>query len=395
MLFSKKKSDVGVTPWRHKKLRPMDERVPHPWIKQNSFGSRWEAWEKEPVIRIMPSSPSGSFSKSPFDPAFPRSSSRSFRSLPTPMRSFSKMTSMLPSPSIQTAKKKGVLRLFAKPKKFGPLPPILAQTRNMPAIRKGKILQMSDLFTKAPTKEEIRRIITKWTGSAYHYIAKARRIKTHLLDKEWLQVDWAMATYMRDYSLRAPMMPVKARDPLDKSRSSQKATFKGVTLEPKYQDVPRYLYRGVNWSVGTGKVLSDSSYTSWSLNPHMAASFGQTKSRFGYDGGRGVKIHATRVLRLDISTIPRGTPWIWFSGTGARLQNGWNISTMSDTENEVVLPPGSLSLVDTSRIAMAGRRATASLGNTRATVIDVRFTPDRNATAIWVQPGGRPTRIFK
>lgn len=231
--------------------------------------------------------------------------------------------------------------------------------------------KIRQLFDKFPTKDEIRKIITGWTGEAYVFISKARRSSNNKLDRKNLQVDWAMAAYMRDFSLRAPMMPVKARNPLDHN----------------YQGAPRYLYRGVNWSVPLGKSLMDRSYTSWSTNPQTGARFGLGPSLMGQP--------STRVYRIDISTIPRGTPWIWFTGKGARLQNGWNISHIGDRESEVVLPPGTLTMMNSSKIGMMGRRISSVIGNGRATIVDVKFQPDRRATAIWVPPGGRPLKIFK
>ena len=232
-------------------------------------------------------------------------------------------------------------------------------------------IKVRQLFDKYPTKDELRRVITEWTGNTYVIITEARRKKNPEIKPEYLRVDWAMAAYMRDFSLRAPTMPIKARNPLNQT----------------YQSAPRYLYRGVSWSIPLGKSLMDASYTSWSTNPQTGARFGLGKSLRGPE--------STRVYRLDISTIPRGTPWIWFSGKGARLQNGWNISFMEDRESEVILPPGTLTLVNTSKISMAGRRVGALVGNGRATVIDVRFQPDRNATTLWKPPNGQRLRIFK
>ncbi len=234
------------------------------------------------------------------------------------------------------------------------------------------------LFSRIPTKSVLRQTIQHWTRYHNDRIALARR-KGVNITTDSLQVDWAMAAYMRDFSLRAPMMPIKARNPLQNPNTRQ-------TQQP-----PRYLYRGVGWYVPTGVgSFRDKSYTSWSTNP-------QTAGRFGLSRG-ALRVSSTRVYRLDISTIPRGTPWIWFSGKGATLKNGWNISLMGDVEDEVVLPPGTLNLVNPSilsKIGLLGRRVTGSLGNGRATVIDVKFQPDRNATAIWVPPRGRPLKIFK
>jgi len=232
-------------------------------------------------------------------------------------------------------------------------------------------IKIRQLFDKYPTKDELRRLITGWTGNMYTFISEARRKKNPAIKPEYLRVDWAMAAYMRDFSLRVPMMPIKARNPLNQT----------------YQSAPRYLYRGVNWSIPLGKSLADASYTSWSTNPQTGARFGLGRSLMGHK--------STRVYRIDISTIPRGTPWIWFSGNGAHLKNGWNISSHADTESEVVLPPGTLTLVNTSKISMAGRRVGALVGNGRATVIDVRFQPDRNATTLWKPPNGQRLRIFK
>ena len=243
------------------------------------------------------------------------------------------------------------------------------------------------LFSKYPTKSEIRQIVQHWTGGDHNLdIARARRTGVKL-DKAGLQVDWALVTYMRNFSLRAPFMPIGAKDPLD-SRVA-----------------PKYLYRGVKWSAGwyagqglrrwtwstpLGKI--DKSYSSWSTNPEAAAIFGSSLSdalppRW--------KRESTRVYRLDISNIARGTPWIWFARKGASLRNGWNISLLGDSEGEVLLPPGTLTYLSMSNRAARGRRIAAALGSSRVTVIDVRFDPDIDATALWTPPGRKPMRIFR
>jgi hypothetical protein len=239
----------------------------------------------------------------------------------------------------------------------------------LPGIK--SIVRDNKLFPTYPTKTEIRQLVQHWSRKQNNIISKARRTGDIGIPKASLQVDWALAAYMRDFSLRAPAMPIKARDPLD----------------PKYQAPPRYLYRGVSWSVALGKSLSDASYMSWSTNPQVSAGFGLS----GRVGGK----QSTRVYRLDISSIPHGTPWIWFSGKGAQLKNGWNISFFADNESEVILPPGTLTIVGTSKLGVLTRQIAAKFGDQRATIIDVRYTPNRNAAALWVPPGGRPLTIFK
>jgi hypothetical protein len=181
-----------------------------------------------------------------------------------------------------------------------------------------------------------RERVSKWTTGKYRAIQDKRRggfresrLKawiTRVLKKPQFElltenlnprnmatsesVNNAVAQHMRDHALRAPQMP-------------REMSWRHVTT-------PTVLYRGVHGPIAAelrkhGKYV-DHGFVATSYRTEVASMF---KKR------RGI------MLEFPIDSIPKGTPWIWFSPSAQPQSN--TVMSWCD-ESEVLLPPGTYTL---------------------------------------------------
>lgn len=147
-------------------------------------------------------------------------------------------------------------------------------------------------------------------------------------------VNQALAKHMKNHALRAPAMP--------RAYSWQNGPRPPTTL-----------FRGVHGPIAR-QLRAKGRYVD---KGYVAVSTRETTA--GHFRGR----RGGLVLRFPVSSIPRGTPWIWFDPE-AQKQSGASTSWMD--EGEVLLPPGAYTL---------GRRIDRG-------VYEARYEPDRTATSL-------------
>lgn len=160
------------------------------------------------------------------------------------------------------------------------------------------------------------------------------------------EVNNALAEYMRRHSLRVPQMP------------RQYGWQPSIPLTQKGWK-PEFLYRGVHGpikkSLDRRGYYDDKGWIATTTNSgisHMFASKG------------GV------ILRLRISALERGTPWIWFSSLDRPSMPQSNVLQSTCPEDEVLLPPG--------RLTITGRAPETW----KVPVYDAVYSPHYNATSL-------------
>jgi len=172
-----------------------------------------------------------------------------------------------------------------------------------------------------PKKEGKRRsdIITQWTNGGFLAVQAARRqnntetnFRNPGIAKEARQINRAISQHMRNDGLKTPTTPAGIR--------------------------PRYLYRGIHSGpatrlLTTGK-LDDPGFIAFSRCKNIAGSFSNQR--------QGV------LVRIDIDSLPRGIPWLWFSTNNNlvgrnRAPRRFPMSN-APGEQEVLLPPGRMVL---------------------------------------------------
>lgn len=158
-------------------------------------------------------------------------------------------------------------------------------------------------------------MIMQWTSAGYHAVQAVRRRNSAIRDhqdpetfKEARRINRAISQYMRNSELRTPTTP-EGLNPL--------YLFRGIHSEPATR------------LLETGK-LNDPGFMAFSRNPYQAQRF--INSRKG-----GV------VVRIDVKALPRGIPWVWFSGNYLKSRRRMPRSG-APHEQEVLLPPGKLVL---------------------------------------------------
>ena len=142
-------------------------------------------------------------------------------------------------------------------------------------------------------KERINsRAVSKWTNLDYIILRKA--MQSGVLSKSEIKWRDAILRYFMRSGFRAPQIP------------------RGLKVT--------YLYRGTDWknpmlnSLGRGDAYDEASFSSFTWSTVVAEGTGSV------------------ILRLKISDITPGTPYVWF---GVR-----NAVTLIDSESEVLMPPG-------------------------------------------------------
>jgi len=165
-----------------------------------------------------------------------------------------------------------------------------------------------------------RAALENWTTSTYREIQSFRRnmkgMNMKNLEKpsaSAFRTNRAIAQFMRDSGIKTPVIPMY----INKS--------------------PKFLYRGIHgYQADDFKEygsLDEWAYLSFSRSLAIAQSFAEPD---------GV------VLRLDISKLPHGIPWIWFSDSPSHCNTRTrrrDVVKSSCPEAEVLFPPGVTSLV--------------------------------------------------
>lgn len=171
----------------------------------------------------------------------------------------------------------------------------------------------------AMSAKNVTQGVRKWTESVYKNIRNARSgsiVPHELLDRSHAtgkaaSVDEALTTFMRNYSLRAPETPLGTKS-------------------------PDYLWRGIHGTDAgalrkTG-CLNTKSYVATTTDKRVAK---------GFSGETNYK---RVLLQIPPSTIPPGTPWVWFTADN-KASSGRGFTSSNIEDNEVLLPPGRIVLL--------------------------------------------------
>jgi surface protein len=189
---------------------------------------------------------------------------------------------------------------------------------------------------EAKTRKKQKRYIFNWTTHSYRNVQNARR-KGIKIGENQKKINRHLSQYFRDTTVRAPYRP------------------KTLTIQSERE---KYLYRGIHGSLADAFIrdgkIHDNGYIAFSRRPDIASSF------IG-NAQEGI------ILRLNINSIPRGTPWLWYDSNVHG--KGTNSYRSSIQEYEVLLPPGTLEKIKYTNID----------GNEG---VDVKYIPDVNATSI-------------
>ena len=235
-------------------------------------------------------------------------------------------------------------------------------TRSTPTIPT-KAPKPSTAATRASTRaRNVRRLVKDWTHDGYINVAHARdpsfpRKGTENIGRG-MRIDAALARFMREMAPRAPSIPT------------------GVSR-------PKYLYRGMCGEFARRLVSGEYAVT---LPSYIATSrSGQVAIGFAGDGSNGA---GCIIARIEVSDVPRGTPWMWFSYRGAGQKGKRNVApTTKGTELEVLLPPGTLRARRAIRERYYHMKPRFRDGrfvreSVMIPIVDVEYTPDIRATAI-------------
>ena len=165
----------------------------------------------------------------------------------------------------------------------------------------------------------------------------------------------------------------------------------------KYNTRPKYLYRGIHGDMAEDFIhdgkLVDYGYMAFSRHRDVANSFGRNKAKTQYHGkmfgnefneyqgyprlenvltnDNNTPRHGI-TLRVSVDSIPKGTPWLWFNPSEKRKER--NVHQSKIDEGEVLLPPGTLKILDQKNF-------NALLNGTKK-YIDVTYTQNKRATTI-------------
>jgi surface protein len=216
--------------------------------------------------------------------------------------------------------------------------------------------------SKAKRKKQ-KGYITDWTTESYRNIQDARR-KGNTIRNNRKKIDRHLAQYFRNTPIRAPYIP-------------KALSIRSLWEKNRMQKRVKYLYRGIHGPLAEtfirdGK-LHDKGYIAFSRRREIANKFAGGNKQTGSNNSNNSNNTSDReypgyiMLRLDINSIPRGTPWLWYDikihgkGTNAHRSNAH--------EYEVLLPPGTLAKINSNRTP--GYEC-----------FIVKYTPDLHATSI-------------
>jgi hypothetical protein len=200
-------------------------------------------------------------------------------------------------------------------------------------------------FEKRGIRFKPSSYLTTWTTPAYKNVQRHRRQGTFpSIKSETERINRYVAQFMRNSALKTPEMP--------------------AGMETR----PMYLWRGVCDTDGTLKLASrryirDQGFVAFSIDKDVANRFAKQMkmSEYSLIPERRCPQGADYMLKLKVSSLPVGIPWIWFSDKRRRRQNQ---SPSVINEAEVLFPPGRLTIV---------RRMRRTL--------EVEYTPDWRSTS--------------
>lgn len=210
--------------------------------------------------------------------------------------------------------------------------------------------------SKRPTKSRAM-LIEEWTTGLYKDIQDSRGMKKGTLEflDSSVRTNRAIAQYMRDSGLKAPMIPTHIK-PL-----------------PQYSTKKldgQYIFRGVHGPqasslVSKGSVVSKG-YLPFTRSSKIAVGFAES----------GIMQGATPaiVLCLKVSTIPHGTPWIWFDDRRSCQRGRGSVRSAAPVEKEVLLPPGKLKLEEPAPHFLKGSMTVPW--------VTVSYTPDQKSRSL-------------
>jgi hypothetical protein len=198
-------------------------------------------------------------------------------------------------------------------------------------------------FEKRGIRFKPTSYLTTWTTPAYKNVQRHRRQGTFpSMKSETERINRYVTQFMRNSALKTPEMP------------------------PGMETRPVYLWRGVCDIDSTLKLASrpyirDHGFVAFSIEKDVANRFAKQLKMSDYSliPERRCPHGADYLLRLNVSSLPPGIPWIWFS-----KQRRQNQSPSKIHEAEVLFPPGRLTIV---------RRTNRTL--------DVEYTPDWRSTS--------------
>jgi len=197
--------------------------------------------------------------------------------------------------------------------------------------------------SSGPARKKRKDYITNWTTGIYRNIQNSRRKSSSPKNPGVERINRYLAQTMRNTALRVPTVP------------------RG------YENINN-LYRGIHGPIAK-KLLEngefrDKGYIAFSRDPAVSNLFGANVDNGGI------------TLKIPVRTIPKGTPWIWFRNKNSgnvinKTSKNRNIHTSNEDEKEVLLPPGTIRLVD---------KNAASKGKTLN--LEAIYIPNANATSI-------------
>jgi hypothetical protein len=199
-------------------------------------------------------------------------------------------------------------------------------------------------FEKRGIRFKPRSYLTSWTTPGYKNVQSHRRQGTFpSLKSETERINRYVAQFMRNSALRTPQMP--------------------AGMEKR----PTYLWRGMCENgvlkMESRRVIKDRGFVAFSIDKEVADRFAKQMKlkNYSFFPERFCPPGADYMLRLKVSSLPPGIPWIWFS---AKKQRSPDWSSSDIHEAEVLFPPGRLTIV---------RRTGRTL--------DVEYAPDPRSTS--------------
>lgn len=266
------------------------------------------------------------------------------------------------------------------------------------------------LFAQHPRKSEVERMIQHWTQSNGYRLVQAFRREgpgkvSNSNKVSTFKLDYAMALYMNKFALRAPQLPPKMRNVA--TGSATPVLYRGVKMSRAQ----------LNAFLSSGR-HTDAGYMAFTRSPAYAMTFvSERPSNEASD--------IAVVFRLSTANVKRGTPWIWFAAAletkgvlpknlrgnpypqpklppnirrnddrtyvrGEPLAFRRNfVKSSIDSEYEVVLPPGIVSVL--SRKITTTKTAWGD----KILQVDVAYAPDRAATSLWTNTAQGGTRTMR
>lgn len=254
---------------------------------------------------------------------------------------------------------------------------LLADELEKPFNRKTKV------WERAPKKKDITRHVAAWQNSGFIHVAEARRFGKNLGKLE-VQMNHALVSHMKNSSLRAPTLPVKA---------TTKTLWRGMVVTPETYN-----------TIKTSKIWHDKSFMAFSRNRGIAEHSADPKRiQNRYHPTEQYRLEGKTVgilWKLDVTDVQRGTPWIWYGDIettrGARVMglgaDGFQFKPVKQHkminktwapsqgrlgyQEETLLPPGTLHVIHKPLKTKTGRTY----------VIRVKFVPDPVLESLYINP---------